>query len=773
MDERLNLEEILTHVDPVLLSYQEWADVGMALKLEGYSCDLWDSWSRRDYGRYHEGECAKKWRSFRRDEGVTGGTIYHFAVQQGWTPTREIGRILGMDDSISYELPDAPIVGEGWAERRDVHVPSAWDPIDELSRYLNALFTPEEIFGYVTSSFEKQNKDGTAKWVPGNKGIYTTKVSDMLDMLKMAKKDGEPIESAIGKYSHEAGAWIRFNPLDGQGVNNENVSDFRYALVESDSMDIEEQNGIIRQLRLPVAVLVHSGGKSLHAIVRIDADDIKEYQNRVNYLYKICEDNGMKIDKQNRNPSRLSRLPGCMRGDKKQYIVDTNIGCASWDEWKEWTEAVNDDLPDFEELITEWNDLPELAPELIEGVLREGHKMLIAGPSKAGKSFDLIELAIAIAEGGRWHGFKCRQGRVLYINLELDRASCLHRFKDVYSALGIRGRGISNIDIWNLRGRSIPMDKLAPKLIRRAKDRGYKAVIVDPIYKVITGDENSADQMARFCNQFDKVCTELKAATIYCHHHSKGAQGGKRSMDRASGSGVFARDPDAMIDMIELDLPAATIDQEINKAVCAACRQFLEAHVTDRNWTEDLSQDDLLMASKVTEYCRNAIGNSKWKTDIFEKQIAEAAIRARSMTAWRLDGTLREFAKFDPVNCWFRYPIHVADESGTLSDIEPEVEESGYQKMINARKKKAEKEKTDAINQIEIAFEELVNEDGAASAIDLAEQIGVDPDTIKRWFGKGKRSRSEYKKRFETFQNPEDQKLYLRRKDAKKDETEG
>lgn len=773
MEDRLNLEELLTHVDPALLNYQEWADVGMALKLEGYSCDLWDSWSRRDYGRYHEGECAKKWRSFRRDEGVTGGTIYHFAVQQGWTPTREIGRILGMDDSISYELPDAPIVGEGWTERRDVHVPSAWDPIDELSRYLNALFTPEEIFGYVTSSFEKQNKDGTAKWVPGNKGIYTTKVSDMLDMLKMAKKDGEPIESAIGKYSHEAGAWIRFNPLDGQGVNNENVSDFRYALVESDSMDIEEQNGIIRQLRLPVAVLVHSGGKSLHAIVRIDADDIKEYQNRVNYLYKICEDNGMKIDKQNRNPSRLSRLPGCMRGDKKQYIVDTNIGCASWDEWKEWTEAVNDDLPDFEELVTEWNDLPELAPELIEGVLREGHKMLIAGPSKAGKSFDLIELAIAIAEGGRWHGFKCRQGRVLYINLELDRASCLHRFKDVYSALGIRGRGISNIVIWNLRGRSIPMDKLSPKLIRRAKDKGYKAVIVDPIYKVITGDENSADQMARFCNQFDKVCTELKAATIYCHHHSKGAQGGKRSMDRASGSGVFARDPDAMIDMIELDLPAATIDQEINKAVCAACRQFLEAHVTDRNWTEDLSQDDLLMASKVTEYCRNAIGNSKWKTDIFEKQIAEAAIRARSMTAWRLDGTLREFAKFDPVNCWFRYPIHVADESGALSDIEPESEMTGHQKMIEARKKKAEKEKTDAINQIEIAFEGLVNEDGAASAIDLAEQIGVDPDTIKRWFGKGKRSRSEYKKRFETFQNPEDQKLYLRRKDAKKDETEG
>ncbi|WP_346352748.1 AAA family ATPase [Faecalibacterium taiwanense] len=75
--------------------------------------------------------------------------------------------------------------------------------------------------------------------------------------------------------------------------------------------------------------------------------------------------------------------------------------------------------------------------------------------------------------------------------------------------------------------------------------------MLDPIYKVITGDENSADQMAKFCNQFDLVCRELDCAVIYCHHHSKGAQGGKRSMDRASGSGVFARDPDAMLDMTE------------------------------------------------------------------------------------------------------------------------------------------------------------------------------------------------------------------------------
>ena len=37
-----------------------------------------------------------------------------------------------------------------------------------------------------------------------------------------------------------------------------------------------------------------------------------------------------------------------------------------------------------------WENMPELSPALIEGVLRQGHKMLLAGPSKAGKSFALI-----------------------------------------------------------------------------------------------------------------------------------------------------------------------------------------------------------------------------------------------------------------------------------------------------------------------------------------------------------------------------------------------
>lgn len=62
-----------------------------------------------------------------------------------------------------------------------------------------------------------------------------------------------------------------------------------------------------------------------------------------------------------------------------------------------------------------------VAPALISGVLRQGHKMLLAGPSKAGKSFALIELALCLASGKPWLGrFECTAGKVMYVNLEVD-----------------------------------------------------------------------------------------------------------------------------------------------------------------------------------------------------------------------------------------------------------------------------------------------------------------------------------------------------------------
>ena len=425
MERGYDLLEVLRYLEPAELTYQEWLNVGMALEQEGYSVDIWDEWSRRDPGRYHPGECMKKWRSFHgaAHEPVTGGTIVQYAREQGWTPPYNPGHELDWEDTLSAE---GVVIDKNWVEGQEIQEPSRWDPAGELIRYLETLFEAGENVGYVVKSWKKDEK-----WLPADKGSYDRTAGQLIEALS---KSGGDIGSVLGDYDPEAGAWIRFNPLDGDGPRDINVTDYRYALVESDGMDLEKQHALIRELELPVACLVYSGKKSLHAIVRVDAADYNEYRKRVDYLYKICKKNGLELDPQNRNPSRLSRMPGAIRGNKKQFLLDTNIGKANWNEWKEWVESVNDDLPDPENLLEVWEHMPELAPSLINGVLRQGHKMLLAGPSKAGKSFLQIELCIAIAEGRKWLSWPCAKGKILYVNLELDPASCLHRFRDVYAA---------------------------------------------------------------------------------------------------------------------------------------------------------------------------------------------------------------------------------------------------------------------------------------------------------------------------------------------------
>ena len=726
MDKKLDLLELLEFVSPMDVSYQEWVNVGMALKYEGYTASDWDDWSKAD-SRYKPGECFKKWTTFEGNgTPVTGATITQMAKDNGWMPNRkaEESRELGWDEAIGG-VNEYVVIDKNWIEGKEIQEPANWNPLRELSRYIEALFESTENVGYVTETYPiTDEKTGNVLHKP-TKGAYDRTAGQLLEQLNNC---GGDVGAVIGDFNPEAGAWIRFNPLDGKGVKNENVTDFRYALVESDTMALDKQNTIIRELELPVAALVYSGGKSIHAIVRIDAPSYNEYRKRVDYLYNVCKKNDLNIDNQNRNPSRLSRMPGVVRNGKKQFLIDTNIGKNTWDEWHEWIEGINDDLPDPESLTDYWENMPELAPPLIEGLLRQGHKMLMAGPSKAGKSFALIELTIGLAEGTQWLGWKCTKGKVLYVNLELDRASALHRFKDVYNALGYPPDNLDNIDIWNLRGKSVPMDKLAPKLIRRAQKKDYIAVIIDPIYKVLTGDENSADQMAHFTNQFDKIATELGCSVIYCHHHSKGTQGRKKSMDRASGSGVFARDPDALIDLVALEMTESIMKQQNDQAAANVYAKAIKAKDFDY-FDERVSQDDLQSAFQMNEHATRLF--SPLELQQIEHEINQAVNAAKIRTAWRVDGTLREYPKFEPVNMWFQYPVHRVDDTGILKDIEPEGNLPPWKNAMTKRKDPEEK-KAERAEAFDTAFEALDDGENPVTVDEVAEYLGIDKRTVWR-----------------------------------------
>jgi RecA-family ATPase len=422
------------------------------------------------------------------------------------------------------------------------HAAVDWERSD-LPRFLRALFQPEEVAAYVAKAFRHEE---TGQWRPSGRGIFGQTVQSWLDQLE---RQTPTVDLGL-KPGQEHGAWIRLNPMDGQGIGDANVVEYRHVLVESDSMPIEEQWAVLNRLRVPCATIVHSGGKSLHAAVKVGAGrDRDEYERRSTKLYSILEEHGLKVDRQNRNPSRLSRLPGVWRGEHQQYLLAVDVGCSNWEEWLEFIEHMAG-VPEPESAGEALRHKPPLDAELIHGILRRGHKLLLAGPSKAGKSYALIQLAAAVSSGVSWLGFQCEQGKVFYVNLEIARPSMIQRLEDVGDHVKAEW---DNVTLWSLRGYQAEIDVLKARIMKHLVGADYSLVIIDPIYKVLAGDENSASDMARFCNQLEEIAYHSKAAVAFCSHFSKGQQGHKASIDRASGSGVFGRDPDAIGTLTEAE----------------------------------------------------------------------------------------------------------------------------------------------------------------------------------------------------------------------------
>jgi len=189
-----------------------------------------------------------------------------------------------------------------------------------------------------------------------------------------------------------------------------------------------------------------------------------------------------------------------------------------------------------------------LPDELVAGLIHRGTLSEFAGGSKSFKTWILLNLGVSVASGEDFWQRETKQGRVLYLNFEIDAAFFQKRLREVSRLITGDDKTIKSFDVWNLRGHCADIAKLAPQIIERCRNEGYSLIIPDPIYKILGGrNENSAGEMAEFLNHLDAMCIETGSAIVFGHHFAKGNAAGKEQIDRASGSGVFARHPDGII----------------------------------------------------------------------------------------------------------------------------------------------------------------------------------------------------------------------------------
>lgn len=192
--------------------------------------------------------------------------------------------------------------------------------------------------------------------------------------------------------------------------------------------------------------------------------------------------------------------------------------------------------------------VPDLAEPIIDGVLRRGHILMLTGPPKAGKSWSMAQLAYAVASGGEWMGFKCHQGDVCYIDTELDPNSLFNRLDVVRAKMNLPDSG-HRILAMSLRGQIVTAEKIANTINDAYGENRPALVIIDSIYSIETGDENNAGDMRAMMQQLGGIATG-GSAIAFAHHHAKGSAGSRNVIDRGSGSGVFGRFVDAMVDLM-------------------------------------------------------------------------------------------------------------------------------------------------------------------------------------------------------------------------------
>jgi hypothetical protein len=189
---------------------------------------------------------------------------------------------------------------------------------------------------------------------------------------------------------------------------------------------------------------------------------------------------------------------------------------------------------------------PSLRPPVIEGLLREGETMNVISAPKIGKSWLVIDLALAVATGRPWLGMDCVPGEVLILDNELHGNTSANRVPKVAAARGIPFDDVADrVYVENLRGRLMDLFALRPYFRQFAPGR-FKVVILDAFYRFLPmrTDENDNGTMANLYNYVDAYADHLKCSFVIIHHTSKGNQSLKEVTDVGAGAGAQSRATD-------------------------------------------------------------------------------------------------------------------------------------------------------------------------------------------------------------------------------------
>jgi len=404
---------------------------------------------------------------------------------------------------------------------------------DGARALIKAVFRPGEGIRIANATLNEEQRE-----IPDGSGT-TLNWEDWVKKLDAA--GGKP--NSIWHSSKRTGIYIGINPMKVGGKADADVIDYRHALLEfDDTLNPGEQLALYRQSKIPCAAVIYSGGKSIHAWVRVDATNREEYDERVKFIYDHFA--AYKPDPKNKNPSRFSRLPNCVRFKKRQELLALGMGAESWSEWQRHLSAA--------EIGPCWrfSDLSDVDtakdPSCVIGFkdgntkryLCKGKSAWLIGASGIGKSTLIAEFATAWALGQPCFGIEpARPLKSLIIQAENDFYDIAEMTQGIAKTMGINREadpdrfGQIDANVLFKNETNCIRNQFCERL-RRLIDRDRPDVVwVDPLLSYAGIDVSRQDQCSEFLREWLGPVLESTGVVIIGVHHTGKPKSARETMN--------------------------------------------------------------------------------------------------------------------------------------------------------------------------------------------------------------------------------------------------
>jgi len=182
-------------------------------------------------------------------------------------------------------------------------------------------------------------------------------------------------------------------------------------------------------------------------------------------------------------------------------------------------------------------DPPSLETKwLVEGLWPAEGLGFLAGHPKLGKTWVALDFAVSVASGAKCMGhFPVQKGAVLYLPGEGKESRIRQRIEMI-----ARKRGVKRMRTLDLRVLTVPGFRLdspedQERLRATIEHHRPSLLILDPLRRLLSGDENSSGVIAPVLNFLTHLQRTLHCAIMVVHHTHKGKQDKGGQALRGSG----------------------------------------------------------------------------------------------------------------------------------------------------------------------------------------------------------------------------------------------